>query len=38
MVDKLLHTAGVPDTAIFLCNLQTLSMKKYVINDLGGDI
>ena len=22
MVDKLLHTGGVPDTAIFLCNLQ----------------
>ena len=27
MVDKLLHTAGVPDTAIFLCNLQTLYEK-----------
>ena len=24
MVDKLLHTAGVPDTAIFVCTLQTL--------------
>ena len=28
MVDKLLHTAGVPDTAIFLCNWQTLNEKK----------
>ena len=27
MVDKLLHTAGVPDTAIFLRNLQTLYEK-----------
>ena len=27
MVDKLIHTAGVPDTAIFLCNLQKLYEK-----------